>query len=320
MRTAFITGVTGQDGSYLAEQLHSIGWDVHALVRNGANAQETAVPEWVTGHAGDLLEPATLRSALSESAPDVVFNLAGISSVAQSWEDPELTSRVTGLAVATMLDASWKLQESTGRQVRFVQATSSEIFGAATQVPQNEDTPIRPVSPYGAAKAYAQHIVGVYRARGLFASSSILYNHESPRRPDTFVTRKITSGVAQIAAGTSSKLLLGNLDARRDWGWAPDYVDAMVRIATADAADDFVIATGEAHAVRDFVGAAFAAAGIIDWERFVAMDERFNRPVDAPLMCGDSSKAHDILGWRPTKRFEDIVGAMVAHDLELLAN
>jgi GDPmannose 4,6-dehydratase len=320
MSTALITGITGQDGSYLAEQLHSRGVEVHALVRAESSAQEQSVAEWVTLHEGDLLRTESLRAAVTDAAPDYIFNLAGISSVAQSWKEPELTSRVTGLAVGSMLDAAWTLQESTGKPVRFVQASSSEIFGAAEQVPQNESTPIHPVSPYGAAKAYAHHLVGVYRSRGLFAASGILYNHESPRRPEAFVTRKITAGVAQIAAGTSSELLLGNLDAQRDWGWAPDYVDALVRIVEADVADDFVIATGESHTVREFVGAAFAAAGIADWENLVAVDERFNRPVDAPLMRGDSSKIRETLGWKPTKRFDEIVSAMVGHDLDLLSS
>jgi len=318
MPSALITGVTGQDGSYLAERLHADGWDVHALVRASRDPQEQSVPEWVIPHVGDLLDAQSLTDAVAASAPDTIFNLAGITSVALSWNQPELTARATALAVATMLDAAWTLQESTGDPVRFVQATSAEMFGAADHAPQDETTAVRPINPYGAAKAYAHHLVGVYRTRGLAASSAILYNHESPRRPATFVTRKITVGVAMIARGLAPTLVLGNLDAERDWGWAPDYVDAMIRMAAAPNADDYVIATGQSHTVRDFVVAAFAAAGIADWEGYIEVDERYMRPSDAPLLRGDSGKVRSALGWQPTRDFVEIVAAMVEHDLSLL--
>jgi GDPmannose 4,6-dehydratase len=318
MPTALITGVTGQDGSYLAERLAGEGWDVHALVREGKQPQEQAVPDGVTVHTGDLLDPASLELAVGTSAPDAIFNLAGITSVALSWEQPAMTARVTGVATAAVLDATWRLQQERGRPVAFVQATSAEIFGAATQVPQDERTPIAPVNPYGAAKAYAHHLVGVYRARGLPASSAILYNHESPRRPTTFVTRKITAGVAAIAAGSAESITLGNLDAERDWGWAPDYVDAMVRMV-AHGGGDFVIATGVSHTVREFVAAAFAAACILDWEPRVTLDTSLLRPVDAPVLRGDSSLARAELGWAPTVEFEELVAAMVKHDIDILA-
>lgn len=218
-----------------------------------------------------------------------------------------------------MLEAAWQLQESSGRAVRFVQASSSEIFGDAIQSPQTELTAVKPVTPYGAAKAFAHHAVAVYRARGLFASAAILYNHESPRRPDSFVTRKITSGAARIAAGKAETLALGNMDVKRDWGWAPDYVDAVFRMAVADKADDFVIATGTSHTVREFVAAAFVAVGIDDWERFVVIDPRFVRPTDAHEMRGDPSRARDVLGWSPTVGFDELVSRMARHDLEMTA-
>ncbi|MBF4463349.1 MULTISPECIES: GDP-mannose 4,6-dehydratase [unclassified Rathayibacter] len=314
MPAALVTGASGQDGGYLVERLLADGWDVSALVRGDDAA---ALPGAVRAFSGDLRDPAGLERIVAEAAPDTVFHLAGLSSVALSWQEPVLTAEVTGTAVAALLEATLALQESSGRQVRFVQASSSEIFGAATENPQTEATPLRPVSPYGAAKAFAHHLVAVYRGRGLHASSGILYNHESPRRPTSFVTRKITAGAAMIAAGTRSSLSLGTLDARRDWGWAPDYVDALVRASRADEPGDYVVATGVAHSVREFVAAAFAAAGIAEWERFVELDPRFARPVDAPEMRGDASRAREVLGWAPTVGFEEIVARMVEHDLEL---
>jgi len=225
---------------------------------------------------------------------------------------------VSGLAVGNLLKAAYELQERTGNRVRFVQASSAEIFGRTSRVPQDETTPLRPLTPYGAAKAFAHHLVGVYRARGLHASSCILYNHESPRRPETFVTRKITAGVARIACGLQEKLAMGNLDARRDWGWAPDYVAAMVLALRDDVARDYVIATGVSHSVRDFVAAAFAAAGIADWEGLVTLDPRFARPSDAPGLVGNGARARELLGWSPSVTFDGVVGRMVAHDLALL--
>jgi GDPmannose 4,6-dehydratase len=320
MSSVVVTGITGQDGSYLAERLIGDGWDVHAIVREGTRPDEQEVIPGVTVHAGDLLDIGSLRAVINSVEPDLIVNLAGISSVAQSWAQPELTARVTGLAVAGLLSSAWDLQERLGRRVRFVQASSSEIFGAARDVPQTENTQIAPVSPYGAAKSYAHHLVGVYRGRDLFAASAILYNHESPRRPETFVTRKITMGVARIVRGESDKLLLGNLASRRDWGWAPDYVDAILRIAQADSADDFIVATGVEHSVRDFVAAAFEAAGITDWTGYVELDPRFARPVDAPVMLGDFTKIRNLLGWEPTQTFAQTVSAMVAHDIELASS
>jgi GDPmannose 4,6-dehydratase len=314
-----VTGATGQDGSYLVEQLLAEGAEVHALVRAGTHGPtETPVPEQVHQDVGDLTDGPALESLVAEVAPIEIYNLGGITSVALSWQEPGLTAQVTGVPVGHLLKAAHEQQERSGDPVRFVQASSAEIFGHAVQVPQDESTLVAPVTPYGAAKAYAHHLVGVWRARGLHASSCILYNHESPRRPDAFVTRKITMGAARIARGLQDELALGNLDSRRDWGWAPDYVRAMVLAARADSPGDYVVATGVAHSVRDFVATAFQAAGIDDWERHVTLDSRFARPSDAPEQVGDASRARNLLGWEPTVGFEEIVERMVRHDLNLL--
>ena len=316
---ALVTGATGQDGSYLVERLLAEGVEVHALVRSeDADVHPLTLPDEVHQHIGDLGAGATLESVVAGVEPHEVYNLGGISSVAFSWQEPALTAQVSGVAVAHLLQAAHALQERVGRPVHFVQASSAEIFGQAAQVPQDESTPVRPLSPYGAAKAFAHHLVGVYRARGLHASSCVLYNHESPRRPETFVTRKVTAGVARIARGMQQELVMGNLDARRDWGWAPDYVAAMVLAARAGTPDDYVIATGVSNSVRDFVAAAFQAAGIEDWSRLVTLDPRFARPADASELVGNASRARDLLGWSPTVAFSDVVARMVAHDLALL--
>jgi GDPmannose 4,6-dehydratase len=313
---AFVTGITGQDGGYLAEQLLAAGTVVHGLVRSAAEVGPTehGYPG-VRVHVADLTDTAAVAALLAEIEPDEIYNLAGISSVARSWQEPVATGAVSGLAAAGVLQAAWELADRLGRQVAVVQASSAEIFGNPAGAPQDESTPIAPVTPYGAAKAYAHHMTRVYRGRGLHASTVILYNHESPRRPPAFVTRKITQGAALIARGDQDELALGNLDARRDWGWAPDYVDAMVRAARHDVADDYVIATGEAHSVRDFVAAAFAAAGIDDWRRFVRVDPAFVRPVDAVELTGNAARARDRLGWAPTVGFAEIVARMVRADL-----
>jgi GDPmannose 4,6-dehydratase len=313
-----VTGATGQDGSYLVEQLLGEGAEVHALVRADEAPGAVPLPDAVHRHDGDLRDGPALSALVAEVEPTEIYNLGGLSSVAQSWQEPALTAQITGLAVAHLLAGAHELQERTGRTVRVVQASSAEIFAGSGQVPQDETTPLAPLSPYGAAKAYAHHLVGVYRARGLGASSCVLYNHESPRRPETFVTRKITAGVARIARGRQDGLAMGNLDPRRDWGWAPDYVQAMVLAARADEARDYVVATGVSHSVREFVAAAFAAAGIDDWEPLVSLDPRFVRPSDAPELVGDAARARELLGWRPEVRFEEIVARMVRHDLGLV--
>ena len=319
-RSALITGITGQDGGYLAEQLLGEGVVVHGMV-HGGDPQVAALRERSPGvllHHGDLLDEDSLAAVVAAAEPDEVYNLAGISSVAFSWEQPVLTADVTALGAARLLEQVWRHQQRRGEPVRLVQASSAEIFGSATEVPQTEQTPLAPTSPYGAAKAYAHQLVGVYRARGLGATSVVLYNHESPRRPATFVTRKITQAAARISRGLADELVLGNLEVRRDWGWAPDYVDAMVRAARTEQAQDFLIATGQAHSVAEFVEAAFSRAGLTDWQRYVRIDPAFARPVDAALQVGDASKARDLLGWAPTVGFADLVGAMVEGDLRLL--
>jgi GDPmannose 4,6-dehydratase len=315
-----VTGASGQDGSYLVEQLLAEGAEVHALVRPGEEpgAGVHPLPAEVHQHEGDLRDGAALEALVAEVAPTEIYNLGGLSSVALSWQEPALTAQISGLSVGHLLQAAHDLQERSGGPVSFVQASSAEIFARTARVPQDETTPLRPLSPYGAAKAYAHHLVGVYRAQGLRACSCVLYNHESPRRPETFVTRKITAGVARIARGLQDELAMGNLDARRDWGWAPDYVQAMVLAARADRGRDYVVATGVSHSVRDFVEAAFRAAGIDDWERRVTLDQRFVRPNDAPELVGDASRARELLGWQPQVHFEEVVARMVRHDLALI--
>lgn len=321
LRRVLITGITGQDGGYLAEQLAERGAQIHGLVREGDPgvallAQRVPAAQL---HTGDLLAQREISELVRRIEPDAVLNLAGVSSVAQSWTEPVLTAEVTGVAVATVLQAAWDLT-SAGKPVRFLQASSAEMFGNPDSAPQDESTPLRPVSPYGAAKAFAHLLVGVYRGRGLHASTAILYNHESPRRPPQFVTRKITSTVARIAKGSGEQLRLGNLDARRDWGWAPDYVDAMLRAVEHDEPGDYVIATGQAHSVREFVAAAFAAAGVSDWQDRVVVDPEFFRPVDSVELVGDPGRARRVLGWTPSVGFADLVARMVQHDLAELSS
>lgn len=312
MTRAFVTGIGGQDGSYLAERLLADGVEVHALTHDLEPVPDSP---GVVLHSGDLTRVDEVRRLLIDLAPGEIYNLAALSSVAKSWAEPDLTASVNGMAAVALMESALQAQEKSGRQVRVVQASSAEIFGQPSMSPQDESTPIRPVNPYGAAKAYAHLMVDVYRSRDLHAVSAILYNHESPRRPEQFVTRKITSTVAAIAQGRADGLTLGNLDARRDWGWAPDYVDAMVRAARADSPDDYVIATGVGHTVRDFVEAAFHRAGIEDWEQYVGTDAALVRPADPADLTGNATRARTALGWKPTVDFEELVGRMVEADL-----
>ncbi|MCU1527634.1 MAG: GDP-mannose 4,6 dehydratase [Frondihabitans sp.] len=312
MPKALITGVSGQTGSYLAENLLARGWEVHGVQRDAV--REESIPAGVELHQADLADFGATTAVIAQVAPDTLWNLAALSSVAASWARPLETAQLNGAAVANILDALRALPASTSGR-GFVQASSAEMFGTADESPQTELTPIRPVNPYGASKAYAHALTGAYRAAGLRASSVILYNHESPRRPEAFVTRKITAGVARIARGEQSELVLGNLDAKRDWGWAPDYAEALALVGLADGADDYIVATGESHTIHDFVAAAFAAAGISDWEHLVRVNQEFVRPTDATEMRGDASKITRSLGWHPTKRFAEVVAAMVEFDL-----
>lgn len=312
---ALVTGASGQDGSYLAERLLADGVEVHTLSLSGESSPY--LPAGVEVHVGDLCDVAGTRKLLADLAPDEVYNLAALSSVAASWEDPDLSAAVNGGAAVALLESAWQVAQAHDKQVAFVQCSSAEIFGEPSESPQTESTPLRPVNPYGAAKAYAHLMTGVYRGRGLHASSLVLYNHESPRRPPRFVTRKITSTVAAIASGKADELVLGNLDARRDFGWAPDYVDAMVRAARHEHGNDYVIATGTSHSVREFVRTAFEQAGIDDWEARVRVDPALLRPTDPTDLTGDSSRARRELGWAPTLAFPEIVKQMVDTDLEL---
>lgn len=317
MPVALVTGASGQDGSYLLDRLLNEGYTVCAVVRSADAVALEERGDQIARVEADLLDTDALRRAILEVGPDEIYHLAGVSSVAQSWREPELTAQVTGLASLTLLEAAFDLAERRGgsRPVRFLQASSAEIFGEPAEAPQNEGTPVRPVSPYGAAKAFAHHCVGVYRGRGLFASSAILYNHESPRRPASFVTRKITQAVARIADQGLGELALGNLAAERDWGWAPDYVDAMMRACRAADPLDVVVATGQAHSVEDFVRTAFDRVGISDWQRHVRVDPAFFRPADPTTLVGDPSLAQTALGWQPTVGFTEIVGRMVDADV-----
>ncbi|MCL1900055.1 MAG: GDP-mannose 4,6-dehydratase [Promicromonosporaceae bacterium] len=319
MTVALITGVTGQDGSYLAERLLADGVEVHGLVVNEAEAVALAGTPGLTAHLGDLSNPEGVARLVRDVQPDEIYNLGGISSVAFSWAQPVLTGLVSGLGAVGVFEAAHRLQEETGRRVRVVQASSAEIFGTPDRTPQDELTAIRPASPYGAAKAYAHLSAATYRARGLHVATCVLYNHESPRRPDTFVTRKITQAAARIAHEGGGTIAMGSLDPRRDWGWAPDYVDALVRALRHDVPEDFVIATGVTHAVSDFVAAAFARVGITAWQEHVTLDERFVRPAEAAVQVGDATKAREVLGWAPTVGFDEVVGRMVDHDVALLA-
>ncbi len=309
---AFVTGIGGQDGRYLAQRLLGEGVEVHALAHE---AEPTPDLPGVELHVGDLTRADDVRRLVLDLAPDEIYNLAALSSVGRSWEEPALTFAINGTAAAELLGTALQVRERTGKDVRFVQASSAEIFGSPDRSPQDEDTPIRPVNPYGEAKAFAHQQVEVFRAKGLHACAAILYNHESPLRPKQFVTRKITSTVAAISRGEVDRLVLGNLEARRDWGWAPDYVDAMVRAARTDDPGDYVVATGVSHSVRDFVATAFAHAGITDWEPLVEVDQALARPADATELVGDATRAARHLGWTATVGFHDVVTRMVDADL-----
>jgi GDPmannose 4,6-dehydratase len=314
-RRALIVGVTGQDGSYLAELLLGKGYGVYGLVRPTSHDSSERIAHLlhrITLISGDLADESSLDRAILDVRPDEVYNLAAQSFVPQSWDHPAFTGDVTGLGVARLLGAVLRVKPDT----RFYQASSSEMFGLAAETPQRETTPFHPRSPYGAAKVYGHHVTVNYReSRGLFAVSGICFNHESPRRGLEFVTRKITRRVAEIKLGAADELTLGNLDARRDWGFAGDYVDAMWRMLQRGEPEDFVIATGKDHSVREFVEEAFAVADL-DWKKHVRVDRSLVRPVEANPLRGDASKAARKLGWRPTVSFKDLVRMMVKADLE----
>ena len=318
MKTALITGITGQDGRHLAELLLTKGYKVFGLVngqrRDKAEELAFSLPA-VQQMYGDLTDNTSIIAAIQNSQPDEIYNLGAISFVGLSFSQPELTADVTGLGILRILEACRLLNISD--TVRIYQASSSEMFGKVRETPQSEKTPFHPRSPYGVAKTFAHYAATNYReAYGMFVSNGILFNHEGEYRGYEFVTRKITQAVARIKLGISSELRLGSLEPRRDWGYAGDYVEAMWRMLQATSPDDYVIATGKTHSVRDFLNEAFHAAGIEDGEkRFVVQDKRFLRPSEVDLLVGDFSKAKSILGWVPRKSFSELVCLMVKNDL-----
>jgi GDPmannose 4,6-dehydratase len=324
MKRALITGITGQDGLYLSELLLSKGYEVYGLIRgqNNPKAELVArtVPE-VTVLTGDLTDLSSLLRALQVSRPDEVYNLGAVSFVAYSWEQASLTTEVTAKGVLNMLEAIRVYAGSDVPAVRFYQASSSEMFGKAQETPQTERTLLWPRSPYGVAKVFGHYMTINYReSYGMHASSGILFNHESPRRGPEFVTRKVSLGVAAIKLGLQDKLVMGNLDARRDWGFAGDYVDAMWRMLQQPTAGDFVVATGETFSIRDLLDTAFAVAGIDDWTPYVEQDQRFFRPAEIDFLVGDATRAHEVLGWKPTVDFTGLVTMMVEADLKRLSD
>ncbi|MEQ8437698.1 MAG: GDP-mannose 4,6-dehydratase [Ilumatobacter fluminis] len=316
-KTALITGVSGQDGSYLAELLLDKGYEVHGVVRRSSSVTRSRLDhlqsenlENLHLHYGDLGDPLGLVRIIDRYGPDEVYNLAAQSHVAISFQQPEYTGDVTGVGAMRLLEA----MRVAGSQARFYQASSSELYGS-TPPPQSEVTPFHPRSPYAVAKLYAFWATVNYReSYGMHASNGILFNHESPRRGENFVTRKITRGVADIVHGKATELRLGNLDAKRDWGFAGDYVEGMWLMLQQDTPDDYVLATGEAHSVREFCEIAFAHAGL-DWERYVVVDPEFFRPAEVDYLLGDPTKARTELSWKPTTSFEQLVTMMVDADL-----
>lgn len=319
MKKALITGITGQDGSYLAELLLKKGYKVYGLTRRSSTSVTSRINHLLGDIElipGDLLDQTSLFEAVEQSNPDEVYNLAAQSFVQTSWNQPVLTSEFTATGVTRVLEAIRKIKP----KARFYQASSSEMFGKVQAVPQIESTSFYPRSPYGVAKLYGHWITINYRESfNMHASSGILFNHESPRRGIEFVTRKITYNVALIKNGLASELRLGNLDAKRDWGFAGDYVEAMWMMLQQDNPDDFVVATNETHTVKEFVELAFARADL-DWKKYVKLDERFMRPAEVDLLIGDYAKAKKVLGWEPKTSFKELVNMMVDSDLNLVKN
>jgi GDPmannose 4,6-dehydratase len=325
MKRALITGITGQDGSYLAELLLSKGYEVHGVIRRASTFNTARIDHLyrdphVNGvrlflHYGDLADSVQMVKLLYKLQPDEVYNLGAQSHVRVSFDIPEYTGDVDGLGVQRILEAI--REAGLLKKVRFYQASSSEMFGKVQEVPQTERTPFWPRSPYGCAKVYAHWLTVNYReSYGLHASNGILFNHESPRRGETFVTRKITRAATRIKVGLQAELYLGNLDARRDWGYAKEYVEVMWLMLQQDAPDDYVVATNETHSVREFCAEAFALLDL-DWERYVRLDKRYERPAEVDLLIGDASKARQRLGWEPRVRFKELVRLMIEADLEL---
>lgn len=326
MKKALITGITGQDGSYLAEMLLEKGYEVHGLVRRASTFNTSRIDHLyqdphINGvklflHYGDLSDAGNIRKIIFEIQPDEIYHVGAQSHVRVSFDMPEYTSDITGLGTIRILEGIKDFKEQTGKLIKFYQASSSEMFGS-TPPPQNENTIFHPRSPYGCAKVFAYHATVNYReAYGIFAVNGILFNHESERRGETFVTRKITRGVARILAGLDKKLYLGNLDARRDWGYAPEYMEAAWMMLQQEKPGDYVIGTGESHSVKDFVEKVFAFAGIKNWQDYVEVDPRYYRPTEVESLIADASKAKRELGWEPKIKFEELAAKMAEHDFK----
>jgi len=323
MPRAFITGVTGQDGQHLAEFLHSRGYQVFGMVKGQNNPKADLLRDhfpYVEIVPGDLADLPSLVKAMEVAQPDEVYNLAAISFVALSWNQAELTANLTGTGVLRMLEAVRMVGGASDNKIRFYQASSSEMFGKVRETPQTERTPFHPRSPYGCAKVFGHNITVNYReSYGLWACSGILFNHEGPRRGVEFVSRKVTNAAARIKLGLQSELVMGNLDARRDWGYAGDYVKAMWLMLQQEEPDDYVIATGESHTIEELVERAFAEVGIDGWKKYVRQDPKFFRPAEVDLLIGDASKAREKLGWTPEVDFASLVEMMVRNDLVIEA-
>ncbi len=319
MRKAFITGITGQDGRHLAELLHSKGYKVYGMMKGQHNPRSEMIRDefpYVEIVPGDLTDLTSFVTALEYVQPDEFYNLGAISFVAMSFNQAELTANVTGLGVLRALEAVRIVGGAQNNPIRFYQASSSEMFGKVREVPQTELTPFHPRSPYGVAKVFGHNITMNYReSYGLFACSGILFNHEGPRRGLEFVTRKITNTAARIKLGLEKELVLGNIDAKRDWGYAGDYVKAMWLMLQQDEPDDYVVATGETHSVEEFLEITFTKVGLGNWRDYVRQDPKFFRPAEVDLLIGDPTKARTKLGWKPEVSFEQLVDMMVAHDL-----
>ena len=319
MKTALITGVNGMDGSHLADLLLKKGYEVYGMERRTSSPNRTNTSHLenkITLVNAHLTDQNSLERCLKESTPREVYNLGAMSFVGESWNTPEQTGDVNGLGVLRMLEA---IRESGIKGVRFYQASTSEMFGRMVENPATENTPFYPRSPYGVAKLYGHWITKNYReSYDMFACSGILFNHESERRGIEFVTRKITDGVARIHLGLQDKIMLGNLEAKRDWGYAPDYCEAMWLMLQQDKPEDYVIATNETHSIREFLDAAFKHIGITEWDKYVGQDPRFMRPAEVDVLRGNSSKALSDLGWKPKTSFEELVGKMVRNDIKIL--
>lgn len=324
-KIALITGITGQDGSYLTEILLKRGYFVHGVVRRASTFNTIRINHLYQDphkkdrklflHHGDLADAGTIRKIIYTVKPEEVYNLGAQSHVKVSFEIPEYTMDITGNGALRILEAIRDFQNDTGEKIKFYQASSSEMFGSSPP-PQNETTPFSPQSPYGAAKVFAYNMTNLYReAYGIFAVNGILFNHESERRGETFVTRKITRGIARIKAGLDKKLYLGNLDAKRDWGYAPEYMEAAYLMMQQPKPDDYVIGTGKTHTVREFIGLAFKEADLGNWKKYVEIDPQYYRPAEVNILVADTRKAKKILGWEPRTKFGDLVKIMVWNDI-----